>query len=112
VYRIGEWFCCLTSEERAILRSCAEAFVLTVGVGIPCDVYSAFWVLVLSSREARKAAFAEIFGLTQVELEVGDPIETVCLWTFDDSAFWIALTAFILTPEGACLAGCERWIPS
>ena len=111
MYGIEKWYCCLNPEERAILATCADAYVTTLGVGIPCDIFDLFWVVVLRSREGRKAAFGEIFFLEETQLEMGDPVELVCLWTFTNISFWIEAVTFVLSPASLCLGGCDRWYP-
>lgn len=112
MHGIPAWFCCIPAAERSILRSCAQAFVLSVGLGIPCLVYDSFWLTVLCSRDARKTAFLSIYGLTPGEVVIPPSPEPICVYTFEDSAFWIALAAFILTPSAACLDGCDQWRPA
>lgn len=111
MYRIDEWFCCLNPVERGVLRQCLTSFEVTLGIFMPCVVFDALWLITPLSREARKAAFLEIFGMTETEMVIvpDDPAE--CVYTFDTPAFWIELAIYTLTPAGACLDGCTRWYP-
>lgn len=78
---------------------------------MPCIVFDALWLITDKSRDERKAVFIELFGLTQTEMVIveGDPAE--CVYTFDNPIFWLTLAAFTLTPDGACLDGCQKWFP-
>lgn len=111
MYFIPFWFCCLNPAERGILRECATSYAFTLGAFIPCAIFNPLWLLVALSRDARKAAFVEIYGLTETELVIVEGGELECVYTFDDSAFWLELVAFLITPAGACLDDCPRWQP-
>lgn len=112
MFNIPFWFCCLNPVERSVLRGCIASYELTLGVFIPCTVFDTLWLIASRSREARKSAFVELYGLTETELELvpGEPL--VCVYTFNNPAFWLALVAYTILPSGACLSGCDRWYPS
>jgi len=111
MFGIPFWFCCLNAAERGILRQCVTAFEASLGAFMPCPLFDVLWLIVPLSRDARKAAFLTIYGMTETELVIPPSEEPVCVYTFDDPAFWIALALYTLTPEGACLDGCDRWYP-
>lgn len=111
MFNIPLWFCCLNPAERGVLRECLASFEITLGTFMPCVIFNALWLAVPVSADARKAAFVEIFSLTETEMIITEGGELECVYTFDIPAFWLELAVFSLTPAGACLSGCPRWQP-
>lgn len=112
VFGIDAWFCCLNAQERSILRSCTLAYVTFFGSYVPCEVVDAFWFPVVDHRVWRQTTFNTIFGISQMELDAPLSPYGTCVYTFTPDTVWIALAAYILESESACLDGCERWRPA
>lgn len=111
-FGIPFWFCCLQPVERAVLRAMGLAFV--AGLGQPVDnlLWQSFWGLLVSGRASRQRAFLDIFPLEEQDATPPDTIEVVTVFAFTDTAFWLAVSAYLLNPDSACLSGCGRWYPS
>lgn len=102
------YYCCLNPTERGVLRSTAEALLLTLFVGVPLDVWDSFWFGAPDAGQARRDAFLWIYHLEIVTIEEGDPPEEVTLVRPTVLMFWVDASVFVFTPAAACLAGCEQ----
>lgn len=86
----------------------AEALPLTLYLGVPVDLWDAFWVLTVDSGQAVRDAFLVLYGL-EIGTIVEDELEIeVVRPTSGWLPFWVTASLFILTPDAACLSGCEQ----
>jgi len=111
VFFPNEWWCCIHSAERQVLRALALAY--TVGMGEPIDelIWQAAWGVTLASRALRQNTFLAIYPLEkELPAPDADP-EILPVYAFTDDTFWLECVAFLLDPDSACLEGCERWYP-
>lgn len=110
MYRIEEWWCCLSPTERTVLRGMAEALPLTLFLGVPVDVWDALWFGAPGVNEDRRmqalhnylleiATISEDGGET--EIDVVRPV---------DLPFWVETSLWILQPAAACLDGCSWFV--
>lgn len=79
---------------------------VTLFLGIPLDVWSAFWIGTLHNTDYYKAAFLTLYHLEIAtiggdggDVEVVRPVEGF-------SSLWVGYSLFMLTPPAACLGGC------
>lgn len=91
-----------------MLRSTAEALVLTLFIGVPLDVWGAFWLVYEDNGEAVRDAFLAIYGLEIATIDTGEPPTPLDVVRPNDLPFWVDASLFILTPAAACLSGCEQ----
>lgn len=108
MFGLAWYFCCLHPRERGVLRSTAEALVLTLFLGVPLDVWEAFWLVYEDNGEAVRDAFVAIYGLEIATIEAGEPPVPVDVVRPHDLPFWVDASLFILTPDAACLSGCQQ----
>lgn len=105
---ISWWLCCLNSGERSVLRSTVEALALTLWVGIPFDLWDAFWTGVPYSGDARRIAFLHIYRLETIEVvDVETDLEVLLVRPLD-AVLYAEWVVYLLTPDAACLSGCEQ----
>lgn len=104
------WFCCLHPDERAVLRATSAALILTLGVGMPLDLWLTVWAVFPLTGGARRAAFLEIYYLEIVTIMEGEPPVPVDVVRPTDASFWLALSVYLLLPNAACLGGCTQSI--
>lgn len=108
MFGITWFFCCLHPRERGVLRSTAEALVLTLFLGVPEDLWRAFWLVYEDNGEEVIQAFLRIYGLEIVT--IGEPEEPVSVVRPASGflATWVEYSLFILTPGAACSDGCGQ----
>lgn len=102
------YFCCITPGERSVFRATAEALLLTLFVGVPLDVWDAFWLGVPQSPPIFRSAFLATYQLeivtivdpeTELDVEVVRPTNL---------PYWVEASLFVFTSEAACSSGCEQ----
>lgn len=102
------WFCCISDPHRSVFRVVAEAMLLTLGMGLPPEIWGAAWIASGRDTELDRASFMSVYHLTTGTVIIdGSPFE----WIVPVSGFealWISYGAFLLTPSAACLSGCEQ----
>lgn len=103
---LPSWYCCLNPLERGVLRSTAEALLLTLFVGVPKDLWDTFWFASLYSGEARRLAFLEIYDLEIVTIIDVDTQEDLVVVRPTNFAFWDDASIFVLFSAAACSGGC------
>lgn len=105
------WFCCINPVERQVWRGMQQAFLLTLYSFVPVDVWNALWLFADGDVQRRKELFLVSGSLSIVTMEIGSPPVPTDVVVTSRSGDWILLTGFLLTPEGACLDGCQRFTP-
>lgn len=105
---IGFWYCCLNDREQGVLRGTIMALAETLYVGVPKEIWDAFWLPYTGTGAAVRQAFLTIYGLKIVTIEVGDPPLPVEVVRSDDVAGYAFAFAFLLTPAAACIGGCQQ----
>lgn len=108
---IEEWFCCLASAERAIMRNVLPTSALFDDSGIPLVVWDAMWLVAGVTDERRKDAFVYAYGLEYAEVNFPPDFEPTAAVVVSDPSFWLSIFFFLLTPPAACLDGCGDWNP-
>lgn len=108
MFGIEWWFCCLNPREREVLRATIEALLLTLWLGVPEDVWRAFWLAHPDSGEAVQDAFLSIYGLEIATID--DDAETAPYTVVRpvDVSQYVSWSLFIATPDAACLSGCQQ----
>ena len=110
MFSVPSWFCCLNPTERGVLRSTGEALVLTLYVGVPKDVWDAFWFGAVGVNEDRMLSFIEGYLLEIVTIPLGDPeVDTVVVRP-SYLPFWVEVASWLLLPDAACLGGCSWFV--
>jgi hypothetical protein len=108
VLTIEDWFCCLHPRERTVLRSTAEALVLTLFLGFPKDIWDSFWFAAPDNGLAVRESFLLSYGLQIVTILVDDvEIEGIAPAP-GFLSLWVEWSLFVVTPGAACLGGCEQ----
>lgn len=90
------------------MRSSAEALLLTLFQFVPLSVWDAFWLVTDHNSDPYKSAFLGLYHLEIVTIVVDDVDTTVVRPDSGGLSFWVSAAAFVLSPGGACLAGCEQ----
>lgn len=107
---VSEWFCCLNPPERAALRTCVNAYVLTMGWFIPKDIFDVQWAFVTASKDARQVAFLSFFYMQEETVFPDEPSTPVDVYTFNNPSLWAEIVAYAIAPTGSCADGCKkRW---
>lgn len=101
------WFCCLNPTERGVLRSTAEALLLTLFVGVPKDLWDTFWFASLYSGQDRRDAFIEIYALEIVTIIDVETDEELLVVRPTDFAFWSDASLFTIGAGSDCGGGCS-----
>lgn len=104
---IERWFCCLNPRERSVLRASIEGLLLTLWIGIPSDLWEAFWFGEPQSGAAVRSAFLSIYGLEIVTIVPTEGEPAVEVVRPVDLVQWVSWSLFLLTPAAACLSGCQ-----
>lgn len=105
---IGFWYCCLNDREQGVLRGTIMALAETLYVGVPKPIWDAFWLPYLGTGQAVRDAFLSIYRLKIVTIEVGEPPVPLDVVRSDDVPLYVSWGLFLLTPEAACLGGCQQ----
>lgn len=82
--------------------------MLDLFLGVPLDVWDAFWFGTTGTGQRRRDAFIQIYQLEIATIEEGEPPVPVEVVRPIDFVYWVEVAVFILTPAAACLAGCEQ----
>lgn len=105
---IGYWYCCLNPREQGVLRGTIMGIAETLNVGIPKIVWDFFWLPYGGDSEAVRLAFLATYRLEIVTIPLGEPPidETVvrALYPLDYASWFL----FLLSPEAACIGGCQQ----
>jgi len=90
------------------MRNCALTLALTLGAGVPIDLYEAFWFASLRDGEPYRRAFEALYHLQIGTMMDGDvPIDAmVPVEGFVD--WWLGISLWLLDPRAACLSGCPQ----
>lgn len=89
----------------------SQAFSLTLFSFVPKVVWDGLWLFVPVATQERQDLISFTWGLSIVTMDIGEPPLPTDVLVTSDPLIWLQLTAFLLTPEGACLDGCERFVP-
>jgi len=91
-----------------MLRVYAESFVLTLGLGMPLDLYLIAWAATGRGGEEYRVAFEALYHIEIGTIEEGGvPIDAmVPVSGFGD--WWIEIALWLLDPRAACLDGCQQ----
>jgi hypothetical protein len=102
------FYCCLNPAERSVIRSTVLGLILTLGVGVPLDVWNAFWLGTGHEAAAYREAFLSIYLLQIVTIEGGESPFDAVRPTDSGIDLWASLAVTVLLPGGACLDGCGQ----
>lgn len=105
---ISDWYCCLNPLERETLKLTVEGLVLTLNLGIPLDLWNAFWVLGIGAGEVRRSAFRNVYRLEIVNVEYGDPPIPTDVVRSTDYALVVEWGLYLVATAGLCLDGCQQ----
>lgn len=90
------------------MRNTSEGLLLTLFLGIPSDVWYAFWLVTAHASDVYVNAFLALYHLEIVTI-AGDPDPIEVVRPSEDYLFWwVEMSVFILTPSAACLDGCPQ----
>lgn len=102
------FFCCLNPAERSVMRSTVLGLIETLGVGIPVDLWDAFWIGSGHDTDTYRDVFRLIYHLGIVTIEGGespyDAVRPLDGW----GDLWADIAVVVLLPSGACLDGCGQ----
>lgn len=93
------------------MHSMGIAFVATVGLGVPKILWETYWALTFLSHDERQVAFETLYKLHEEEIPFGEPPVLTEFVLFDDAVFWLEVSLWVISPDGACLDGCELCVP-
>jgi len=102
------WFCCINPTERGVLRPLVEAIALTLNVGMPLDLYLALWAVFPENSEARRNAFASIYGLETVTVVPGGELAPYDAVRALDPVLYASWFVYVFTLPATCVDGCEQ----
>lgn len=105
---IGWWFCCIHSRERGVLRSTIEGIAVTLNVGIPVEVWDAFWFPYADNGAAVREAFLSIYSLEIVTIVVDPELPPIDVVRARDGLLYASWALYLLTPAAACLTDCQQ----
>lgn len=90
------------------MRNTAEGLLLTLYVGVPLDVWEAFWVVTAHNDAFFKDAFRALYHLEIVTIEdVETPYDAVQP-TDGFLPWWVDATIWLVGGGGACTGGCPQ----
>lgn len=92
-------------------RSTAEGLLLTLYVGVPLDLWEAFWFGSYLTGEVRRRAFLTIFELEIVSIVLVEGELPVTVVRPVNLPLWVESSLYLLTPAAACLSGCQQSKP-
>jgi len=102
------WWCCIPDAERQNLRATAEALVLTLGIGLPKDIWDALWVTFGVTDAERIAAWLPLYHAEIVTIEDAEtPYEAVTArsgW----GEWWAEIALWLLNVDSGCADGCPQ----
>lgn len=105
---VGWFYCCLHPAERTVMRQTIEGLVLTLFLGVPLDVWTAFWLVTEHGAPEYQDAFRGLYHLEIVTIE-SDPAPIEVVRPIEGFLpFWVEVGLFVVTPEAACLSGCTQ----
>jgi len=91
-----------------MLRVYAESFALTLGLGMPLDLYLIAWAATGRGGEPYRVAFEALYHIEigtivedMVEIDAMVPVEGFSDW-------WTEVALWLLDPAAACLTGCQQ----
>lgn len=111
MYGIAWWFCCLNPLERTALRQTALALPATSFLGVPLDIWDAFWLGAGGGMDARRDAFLTVYQLEIVTIDEGEPPVPVEVVRPVDLPLWVSWSLYVLTSASLCPDGCEQSKP-
>lgn len=111
-YGFKFWFWCIPEAERNILRLCCASLFTTVGTHVPNPVWLAAWAFVAESRDGRRSAFVDIYGLQVLEIPVPETEALETVVAVRDIAFWVFLLERFTAGEMNGFQSCGRWYPA
>ena len=104
---ISNWFCCLNPRERGVLASTLSALGVAMWLGMPVDIWRAFWLLYSPRGEAMQTAFLDVFGFEIATIETEEGEQEVVRTRQGWLSYHVHWYGFLLSPESACLGGCK-----
>lgn len=105
---IAFWWCCINPREQGVLRGTIIGLADTLGVGFPVPLWDAFWLPYSGVNDEVKAAFRSIYRLEIVTIAIEGEDVAVIRARSGYVLDYFSWAAFLLTPEAACLAGCQQ----
>jgi len=105
---IGCWWCCIGAAEASVLRLTLEAYAITLGVGVPYELWLARWTLTDHNTAPFRDAWLGLYRAEIVTIEEGGvPVQVVTAQA-GAALDWFVWAGFLLTPEAACEGGCTQ----
>lgn len=90
------------------MRVVAEAIALTLGEGIPVELYSLTWAISGRDGAAYRQAFEALYHLEiGTIVDGGVPVDAM-IPVGGYTSWWLDIALFLLTPGAACLDGCTQ----
>lgn len=105
---IAFWYCCLNPREQGVLRGSIIGLTDTLWVGLPVEIWDAFWLPYGGVNASVKEAFLSIYRLEIVTITVEEIDISVVRPRDGYLPAWISWSLFLLTPEAACIGGCRQ----
>lgn len=91
-----------------MLRVYAESFALTLGLGIPLDLYLIAWAATGRGDEPYRVAFEALYHIEIGTIEEGGAPIDAMVPVAGFEAWWAEIVLWLLHPDAACLDGCEQ----
>ena len=91
-----------------MLRVYAESFALTLGLGMPLDLYLTAWAVTGRGDEPYRVAFEALYHI-EIGTIVVDMVEIDAMVPVSGfEAWWTDIALWLLNPLAACLEGCQQ----
>lgn len=90
------------------MRQTAEGLALTLYVGVPLTLWDIFWLGTTHNSARYREIFRSLYHLEIGTMDVSGDIVDAIVVVSGFEWWWIQMTAFLLTPGGACLDGCQQ----
>jgi len=90
------------------MRATAIGLAETLFVGIPSPLWFFLWEGTLHTDSVYKQAFLDLYHLEIVTIEGTEGLYEAVSPRDGYLAWWVSMSLFILTPDAACLVGCQQ----
>jgi len=91
-----------------MLRVFVEAWLLTLGLGMPLELYLITWAATGRGGEPYRLAFEAFYHLEIGTIDEGGPPVDAMVVVPGYESFWVEIGFWIFDPRAACLAGCPQ----
>ena len=93
--------------ELSVVVNTALSLTGTLFVGVPVDIWNAFWISAEVGVPYRRDIFLSYMHLEIVTIVIGDPPVPVEVVRPADLPLWVELSLYVDTHPALCPSGCE-----